>query len=321
MTDDSSISYPAFVGDDRTIFVASRIDPGALAALGEQHRIIEAWDAPTSEHPRLIRGCDTIIFRSGVQITAELMQAAPNLSLLIRGGSGTDNVDLDYIAKHDLKLVRLPGPGARAVAEMAFTLMLSLARQVLFADNEWRRGNWVKHCVEGHLLHGKTLGVVGAGNIGTVVGEMGATWGMRVQGCVNNPSPDRRTALSKHGIDLTGFSEVITEADFLSIHLPLNDVTHGIIGEHELRAMKPTSFLINLARGGVVDEAALQTALVEGRLLGAALDVHVEEGDGKISPLADLPNTILTPHIGATTVDTQKVIGRQIIEVVEQFSD
>lgn len=320
MIDIPSNARPTEAGRTHTILVASRIDPAALAKLGETHRIIEAWKASPSDLPGLAAECDTIIFRSGVQITADLMRAAPNLALLIRGGSGIDNLDLDYVAKHDLKLARLPGPGARAVAEMAFTMMLGLARQSLFADREWRQGKWVKHLVEGHLLQGKTLGVVGAGNIGGVVGEMGAAWGMRVMGCVENPSPDRKTALAARGIDLCDFPSVLAEADFLSIHLPLNDIARGFIGRRELGAMKPTAFLINLARGGVVDEAALRDALVDGRLLGAALDVHAKEGDGEVSPLADLPNTILTPHIGATTVDTQKVIGQQIIETVENFS-
>ncbi len=319
MTDIPAKDGPPRAARRLTILVASRIDPTALAELGARHRIVEAWDADASQLPGLVRDCDAIIFRSGVQITADLMRAAPNLALLIRGGSGIDNLDLDYVTANDLKLVRLPGPGARAVAEMAFSMMLGLARQCLFADAEWRQGNWVKHRVQGHLLLGKTLGVVGAGNIGGVVGEMGAAWGMRVMGCVESPSPDRKTALAQRGITLTDFPDVLAEADFLSIHLPLNDATRGFIGDGELRAMKPTAFLINLARGGVVDEAALRNALVDGRILGAALDVHANEDDGAISPLADLPNTILTPHIGATTVDTQKVIGRQIVEAVEAF--
>ena len=321
MTDNITNDLPTQADRRRTILVASRIDPDALARLGERHRIVDAWDAAPSDLPNLIRDCDTVIFRSGVQITAALMQAAPNLALLIRGGSGIDNLDLDYVAAHDLKLVRLPGPGARAVAEMAFALMLGLARQSLIADREWRQGHWVKHRVEGHLLQEKTLGVVGAGNIGGVVGEMGAAWGMRVLGCVEKPSPDRKAALATRGIDLTDVPTVLAEADFLSIHLPLNDTTRGFIGDTELRAMKPTAFLVNLARGGVVDEPALREALTAGRLRGAALDVHAKEGDGDISPLADLPNTILTPHIGATTIDTQKVIGRQIVETVESFSN
>jgi len=302
-----------------TILVASRIDPTALARLGERNRMVEAWDADPDQLRELIRDCDALIFRSGVQITGDLMAQAPNLSLIIRGGSGLDNIDMDYVREKGLELVRIPGPGANAVAEMAFTLMLGLARQLLFADAEWRQGKWVKHLVQGHLLLGKTLGVVGAGNIGSVVGQMGAAWGMRVLGCVKDCSAERTAELAERGIELTDLDRVLAEADFLSIHLPLNDETRGMIGADQIRAMKPGAFLVNLARGGIVDEAALRTALQDGHIRGAALDVHAAEGDGNVSPLADLANVILTPHIGSTTVDTQRLIGAEIIDTVDRY--
>ena len=302
-----------------TILVASPIDPTALARLGDHNRLIEAWDADPEQLRRLIRDCHAIIFRSGVSITADLMAEAPNLALVIRGGSGMDNLDLDYVTDNQIELVRVPGPGARAVAEMSFALMLGLARQVLFADARWRQGDWVKHQVEGHLLAGKTLGVIGAGNIGGVVGEMGAAWGMRVLGCVDKPNAERKVEYMQRGIDLTDFPAVLEQADFLSIHLPLNDDTRNLIGTEQIRSMKQGSFLINLARGGIVDEAALRDALLDGYIRGAALDVHADEGKGKISPLAELENVILTPHIGATTIDTQKMIGETIVETVDSY--
>lgn len=302
-----------------TILVASRIDPVALKRLSERNRVIEAWDADPAQLRTMIRDCDAIIFRSGVQITADLMAAAPNLALIIRAGSGLDNLDVDYVMRNDIELLRIPGPGARAVAEMTFTLMLSLARQLLFADSQWRSGHWVKHKVEGHLLLGKTLGIIGAGNIGSVVGEMGALWGMNVLGCVKNSSSERTADLATRGIKLVNFSEVLSQADFLTIHLPLNNDTRGLFGKDQLDLIKPGAFLINLARGGIVDEGALRDALLRGHLRGAALDVHAEEGDGKISPLADLSNVILTPHIGSTTIDTQRFIGNDIVRAVEEF--
>ncbi len=301
------------------ILIASRIDPNALARLAEENSVIEAWDADPERLRLLIRDCDAIVFRSGVSITADLMAEAPRLALVIRGGSGIDNLDLDYVADHQIELVRIPGPGARAVAEMTFALMLGLARQVLFADRQWRQGRWVKNEVEGHLLVGKTLGVVGAGKIGGIVGELGAAWGMIVLGCVNESNPQRQSELSQRGIHLTSFAEVIARADFLCVHLPLNDTTRNLIGAKQIRAMKPGAMLINLARGGIVDEAALRDALLDGHIRGAALDVHANEGEGMISPLADLTNVILTPHIGATTIDTQRMIGQRIVEAVELF--
>jgi phosphoglycerate dehydrogenase-like enzyme len=216
-----------------------------------------------------------------------------------------------------LHFFRVPGPGAKAVAEMSFTLMLALSRRLFFADREWRGGNWVKPQVKGRLLNGKTLGIVGAGNIGSRTGELGVAWGMTVIGCVETPNPTVEARLLRKGITLVDFDEVIDRSDYLSVHTPLQDSTRGLIGAPELAAMKEGAILVNLARGGVVDEAALLTALESGHLAGAGLDVHEAEGDGNISPLAHLENVILTPHIGAGTVDTQREIGDVIVKCIE----
>jgi phosphoglycerate dehydrogenase-like enzyme len=301
------------------ILVASQISPRALEELGKRHEIVEAVGQPPEVLEERIAGCHVLLFRSGVQITASVMAASPELGLVVRGGSGIDNIDLAYVEERGLKLARVPGPGAQAVAEMTFALILGLARQMLPADQALREGRWTKREVRGRLLNGKTLGVYGAGNIGSKVARMGAAWGMRVLACVENPTDERRGEFRQDGISLETPDTLLSEADFLSLHVPLNDATRGLIRRGELARMKPTAFLVTLARGGVVDEAALLEALEAGRLAGAGLDVHEREGDGHISPLAALPNVILTPHIGATTVDTQDVIGERIVEIVEEF--
>jgi len=182
----------------------------------------------------------------------------------------------------------------------------------------WRRGRWVKHEMTGYTLRGKVLGIVGVGNIGTVVGELGAAWGMRVIGCHETPSPALTASLLQKGIHLTTFDEVVSHADFLTLHVPLTPATRHMINAGVLARMKRGSFLLNLSRGGVVDEAALRAELQGGeRLLGAALDVHEAEGEGRVSPLADLPNVVLTPHIGASAFDTQREIGERIVSIVE----
>jgi D-3-phosphoglycerate dehydrogenase len=261
-----------------------------------------------------------LVFRSGVSIPAALMAAAPRLRLLIRAGSGLDNIDLDFLRQRGLELVRIPGPGARAVAELAFGLMLALSRQILQADSLLRRGRWAKHELTGHLLNGKRLGIVGVGNIGSLVGRMGVAWGMEAVGCVEHPSAERAAAFRDQGIRLTGFREVLETADYLCICVPLKETTRFMIGRRELARMKPGAFIVNTARGGVVDEAALSEALRQGKLAGAALDVHQQEGENCISPLADLANVVLTPHIGAMTVDSQREIGRKILEIIDNFA-
>jgi phosphoglycerate dehydrogenase-like enzyme len=303
------------------ILVASPVSPRALEELAHRHEIVDAVGQPEEELRRRIAGCEALLFRSGVQITARVMQGSPGLRLVVRAGSGIDNIDLEYVRGSGIELARVPGPGAQAVAEMTFALILGLARQMLPADRALREGHWTKHQVRGRLLHEKTLGVYGAGNIGAKVARMGAAWGMRVLACVENPTPERTASFEEDGITLEPADVLMAEADFLSIHVPLNEATRGLIGRPELARMKPTAFLVTLARGGVVDESALLEALEEGRLAGAGLDVHEREGEGRVSPLAGLPNVILTPHIGATTVDTQDIIGARIVEIVEAFTD
>lgn len=301
------------------ILIASSIYPEAIEALREQHDVICAFNAKEEELKSLIKDREVLVFRSGVQITADVMASAPELKLLIRAGSGIDNIDIDYVKQMDLRLVRVPGPGAKAVAEMSFALMLALARNVLVADELTRRGLWAKHQMTGYLLTGKTLGIVGAGNIGSRAGRLGAAWGMEVIGCVEHSTPAARSRLEEMGIRMAEFDEVLSASDFTSIHVPLKDDTRNLIDAVALSKMKPGAFLINLARGGVVDETALYEALENGHLRGAALDVHAAEGDGKISPLAGFKNVILTPHIGAGTFDSQREIGEIVIETLNSF--
>jgi phosphoglycerate dehydrogenase-like enzyme len=291
------------------ILIASKIDSDAIEKLKENHDVVCAFGADKETLKSAIQGCDVLIFRSGVDISAEVMAAAPTLKMLIRGGSGTDN----------LRLVRIPGPGAKSVAELTFALMLALARRVVEADRLTRQGHWAKSEMTGYLLEGKTLGVLGAGNIGGFVAHLAAAWGVKVLACVEHPSPERAENFKKVGVELTTRERIMAEADFISVHVPLKPDTRNFVDKAEIALMKKNAYLVNLARGGVVNEAALHDALAEGRIAGAALDVHQAEGEGKISPLAEFKNVILTPHIGASTFDSQKEIGKIILETMDAF--
>jgi phosphoglycerate dehydrogenase-like enzyme len=303
------------------ILVASPIDPAAIEALGADHDVVLAYDAPTEALQEAIQDRDLLIFRSGVQITAEVMESAPDLKYLVRAGSGLDNLDVEYVRRRGLELVRIPTPSAQAVAEMSFAFMLAASRRLFEADRSMRESRWAKYELYGSLLSGKVLGIVGAGNTGSRVGEVGAMLGMEVLGCVEHPSPERAAGMVEKGIRLAGFDEVISNADYVSVHVPAKESTWHMFDAGVLARMKPGSFLINLGRGGVIDEEALAEALIRGDTLsGAALDVHEVEAEGHLSPLAALPNVILTPHIGATVVDTQREIGRLVREYVERFA-
>ncbi len=302
------------------LLIASPIDQGAMEKLEGQHNVVTAFKTSREELKRLVRDREAFIFRSGIQIDAELMSLAPELKLLIRAGSGVDNLDLDYANQHGIQLVRIPEPGAKAVAEMTFALMLALSRNLIAANASMQQAKWEKYQMVGYLLNGKTLGLIGAGNIGARVGRMAAAWGMEVIAYDTEPSPEFLRQRAAEQIRLTSFEEVIRSADYVSIHTPLGESTRYLFDREVIARMKPGAFLINIARGGVVDEKALLESLTHGGpLRGAALDVHEQEGEGKLSPLAGLPNVILTPHIGASTFDSQREIGYQIVEAVNSF--
>jgi D-3-phosphoglycerate dehydrogenase / 2-oxoglutarate reductase len=303
------------------LLIASQIDGDALTRLGTQHDVVTAFGASEERLSQLVSDREALIFRSGVDISRAVLEAAPGLRLLIRAGSGLDNLDLAYTAQRGIALERIPGPGAQSVAELTFGLMLAVARRIVVADSLLRQGRWAKSEMIGRLLTGKTLGVVGVGSIGSHVARLGVAWGMSVIGCVAHPSPKRAAAFEVAGIDLVDYHSVLANADFVTLHVPLSNATHNLVDADAIARMKRGAFLINVARGGVVDERALLEDLTAGdHLAGAALDVHEAEGEGKVSPLSKLPNVVLTPHIGASTVDSQWQIGQEIIRIVDEYA-
>jgi D-3-phosphoglycerate dehydrogenase len=301
------------------ILVASQIAPAALATLQERHDVRLAIGASEPDLATAAADREAVVFRSGVSLGPAVL-AAPDLRLLVRAGSGLDNLDVATVRARSIELVRIPGPGAQAVAELTFGLMIALARGIVVADRNLRVGHWVKSELVGYNLRGKRQGIVGLGSIGSRVAALGQAWGMHPIGVVEHPTSERADAFAERGVDLADLDRVLEESDFISLHVPLTDQTRGMFGRAELARIKPGAFLVNIARGGVVDEQALLEALQPGGpIRGAALDVHVSEGEGKRSPLADLPNVVLTPHIGAQTIDAQEEIGREVVAIINRF--
>ena len=302
------------------ILIASPIDDQAIETLKEEHDVICAYSVTEEELRKIIHDRNVLVFRSGVKIDADLLKSAPALKLIVRAGSGVDNIDLDYVNQSGIEFHRIPGPGAEAAAEMAFAFMLALSRRLFEADSSMREARWEKYQLSGYLIRRKVLGIVGMGDIGAHVADMGRAWNMHVIGCVENFSLERVAKFRRKEIDLLGFDQVVEHSDYICLHVPLTDKTRNLINAEVLGRVKPGSYLINLARGGVVDEQALYDSLVKGdRLRGAALDVHKNEGEGKLSPLASLSNVILTPHIGAMAVDAQRAIGHIAVEIIKDF--
>jgi phosphoglycerate dehydrogenase-like enzyme len=293
------------------IILLSSIAPQTLEELRSQHDVVSAIGRSPEEIRDLAADREALVLRSGVQVDKALFEAAPKLRLVIRAGSGFDNVDLDAARLAGARVVRIPGPSAHAVGELTFALMLAVARNVALADRGVRRGHWPKPDLGGNLLSGKTLGIVGAGNIGGRVGELGAGWEMRVLGCVAPSSPDPSERLAARRITAAPFERVLAEADYLTIHTPLSDPPHadptrGLIGEAELARMKPGAYLINIARGKIVDTDALVEALESGRLSGAGLDVTDPEPLPADHPLWARDDVLITPHVAGRAEVTQE---------------
>jgi phosphoglycerate dehydrogenase-like enzyme len=300
------------------IALLSPIAPEATEALSARHDVRPTFDSAEADLPELLADREALVVRSGVKVSEELLASAESMRLIVRAGSGLDNVDVDAATRRGVRVVRVPGPSAQAVAELTFALLLGVSRRVTVADRAVREGRWPKRELGGNLLRGKTLGIVGTGSIGGRVAELGVAWQMRAIGCVANPSEERRRGFEARGIELADLDRVAREANFLCVHTPLDASTHHLIDAEVLSKMKAGGYVVNTARGGVVDEAALYDALTSGHLSGAALDVHEEEGAG-VPRLAELPNVALTPHIGGMALESQREIGARIVDIVDHF--
>lgn len=295
------------------VLVLDPVHPDALAELRRDFDVVVRLKPEQAELPSLVAESDpdVIVVRSGVRITAEVIRSAPRLRVIGRAGSGTDNIDVAVAREHGVRVFTLHGASANAVAELALGLILAVTRNIPLADRQIRSGQWRKPELAGPELAGRTLGVVGLGPIGSRIAELAGPLGVRVLASVASPSAERAERLSETGIGLVPFARLLTEADIVCLALPLTPETRHLVGGPELAAMGRTSYLVNVARGGVVDEEALGEALRRGVIAGAALDVHAVEA-GR-SPLAGIDNVVLTPHIGATSHDAQRRVGALLV--------
>lgn len=256
-----------------------------------------------------------LVVRSGTQVTGRVIERAFSLRVIARAGAGLDNIDVVAAKAQGIVVVNAPNANTLAVAEHTMGLMLALARHLPKADTSLKHGLWEKSTLLGIGLAGKTLGIIGFGRIGREVAKRAQAFGMQV--VVNQRRLTPELALEE-GVLVMDMLDLLKQADFVSVHIPLKPETKGLIGEAELAVMKPGAYLINTARGGIIDEAALLTALNEGRLAGAGLDVFVNE-PAIDSGLARHPRIIATPHIAASTGDAQRtaaiIVAEQLLEI------
>src|SRR5580693_1757810 len=262
-----------------------------------------------------INGFDGLAIRSATKVTPKILERAGNLKVIGRAGIGVDNVDIPAATARGIIVMNTPFGNSITTAEHAITLMLSLARQIPEADASTRAGKWEKNKFLGVEIFGKTLGVIGCGNIGSIVADRAL--GMKMKVIAYDPflSDDRAVNL---GVEKVELEELLRRADFITLHTPLTEKTRNIINADTLKLAKKSLRLINCARGGLVDEAALYDALSAGRIAGAALDVFVTEPAAE-SPLFSLPNVVCTPHLGASTTEAQENVALQIAEQMADY--
>ncbi len=261
-----------------------------------------------------VGGYDALVVRSETKITREVLAKARKLQVVGRAGVGVDNIDVQAATERGVIVVNAPTGNTTSAAEQAVALMLALARHIPEAHGSLKAGRWDRKQFMGVEIRGKTLGIVGLGQVGSEVARRAR--GLEMKVVAYDPFvPEERAKVL--GVELATLENVLKSSDFVSIHTTLSEATRALIGESELKMMKPTARIINTARGGIVDEAALEKALREGWIAGAALDVFSKE------PVTDhllfkLPNVVMTPHLGASTAEAQE---RVSVDVAEQIID
>jgi phosphoglycerate dehydrogenase-like enzyme len=260
----------------------------------------------------LLRGVSIYIV-GNAPVPREVLEASPDLNLICKFGVGVDNLDRAAAAERGITITNAPGGNALSVAEMTIGLMLALVRNLKQVDRGVRVNQW--RTTPGQELHGSTLGIVGLGNIGKQVAVRARAFGMRI---VSNDIVEYAAFCREHQVESVTLDALLAQADVLTLHVPLTPRTRYLIGETQLRRLRPGAVLIHTARGGVVEEAALERVLREGHLAGAAVDVFEREPLGP-SPLRDLDNVILSPHVAGITYQAAERIADRTIENVRAF--
>lgn len=297
------------------VLIADKLSSDAVAVF--RARGIEVDDRPglsKEEIAEIIGDYDGLAVRSATKVTKELLERADNLKVVGRAGIGVDNIDIPAASAKGVVVMNTPFGNSITTAEHAIAMMMALSRQIPQANVSTHAGKWEKSGFMGVELYAKTLGIIGCGNIGSIVADRAQGLHMKVIAFDPYLTPERALDL---GVEKVELDDLFKRADFISLHTPLTDATRGIVGADAFAKMKKGVRIINCARGGLIDEAALKDALESGHVAGAALDVFSVE-PAKENPLFGLPNLIATPHLGASTTEAQENVA---IQVAEQISD
>lgn len=276
--------------------------PDKLAAFGEV----------TEDKDRLAE-MDVVLVRSKTKCRKDYIDSATNLRLIIRGGVGLDNIDVEYARSKGIQVFNTAEASAVAVAELAFALMISVPTRMVEGHLGMKDKQWLKKQLKRTELMGKTLGLFGAGNIGTELARRAIAFGMRV--IAYDPF-----LKSHESVDLVNLDELLSESDYLSLHVPLTDETREMINSDSIGRMKDGVVIVNTARGGCVSEADMKKALESGKVRAYATDVFLSDPPDESSPLYDAPNVVMTPHIGASSRENMLRIGDVVVRILEDFA-
>lgn len=299
---------------ERRVLVSDPLSASALAALRTAPGVAVEEVRGLSEDALLplVRDQDAWIVRGATQVTRRLIGGASRLRWIARAGAGLDNIDVAAAKERGIAVLNVPGANAVAVAELVFGLLIGLFRQIPAADASMRGGGWEKSRFKGRELRGKTIGIVGLGKIGRAVAARAKAFEMA---CVGHdplvPDAEARAI----GVEPLALDALLARADVVTLHAPMTPQTRGMIDAGRIARMPKGAVLVNAARGGLVDEAALLAALRSGALGGAAFDVFAEEPPADRA-LVSLPNVVSTPHIGAATVEAQEAVGEEIVRLL-----
>ncbi len=294
------------------VLIAEELSPAGIALLEPGFEIRHTDGADREQLLPALAEANAVIIRSATIIDTEALEHAPKLRVVARAGVGLDNVDVEAATRAGVMVVNAPTSNIVSAAEHAVALLLASARNVPQAVTSLKSGHWKRSAFTGVELQDKVAGLLGLGKIGVLVAQRLAAFGMTVIAYDPYVAAARAAQL---GVRLVGLDELLAESDFISVHLPRNAETAGIVGDRQLHMVKPTVRIVNAARGGIVDEAALASALADGRVAGAALDVYATEPPGD-SPLLRMPNVVATPHLGASTHEAQEKAGTEVARSV-----
>jgi D-3-phosphoglycerate dehydrogenase / 2-oxoglutarate reductase len=295
------------------VLIADKLAESTVAALGDDIEV--RWvDGPDREKLlAAVPEADALLVRSATTVDAEVLGAAPKLKIVARAGVGLDNVDVDAATERGVLVVNAPTSNIHSAAEHALALLLAAARQITEADASLRAHTWKRSSFSGTEIFGKTAGVVGLGRIGQLVAQRLAAFGAHIVAYDPYVSAARAAQL---GIELLSLDELLGRSDFISVHLPKTPETAGLIDKEALAKTKPGVIIVNAARGGLVDEAALAEAVISGHVRAAGIDVFTTEPCTD-SPLFDLPQVVVTPHLGASTEEAQDRAGTDVAASVK----